>query len=120
MRHYHCVSGEDASDELQQLWNAFRMPVVDYLLATDPEIDVTNDSPPFWALQPALDEVDGMPGVSREALRKVALAMLDRFDCDWTMASLGDRFREANRDLNAGLPDEALDAIANATAQRVV
>jgi hypothetical protein len=120
MRHYHCVAGDNTSDELVELWNNFRMPIVDYLLDTDPEVDYAVDPRAEWPLYRALVGAEETPGASREGVRKVALALLDRFDCDWTMATLADRFSDANRDLGAGLPDEALQVIADATAQRTV
>jgi hypothetical protein len=120
LRHYHCVSNGDTSDELLELWNAFRLPIVDYLLDSDPEVDFTLDPRTIWPLHRALAKVEDSPGASAEQVRTVALAMLDRFECDWTLASLGDRFREANQALKAGLPDEAFQAIDDALAQREV
>jgi hypothetical protein len=96
------------------------MPIVDYLLDTDPEVDYAVDPRAESPLYRALVGAEETPGASREGVRKVVLALVDRFECDWTMATLAGRFRDANRDLGAGLPDQALRVIADATAQRTV
>jgi hypothetical protein len=118
LRHYLCVSSGGVTAELMALWNDFRISLVDYLLETDPEVDYTVDPRMAQPLYRALMTVDD--GDTREGLRKVALTLLDRFDCSWTMASLGDHFRDADRDVGAELPDEALQVIADATAKRTV
>lgn len=71
-----------------QFWNQFRISVVDFLIMTDPE--TTTFKPSYRdPLFDALTTMSESSGVG--AVRRLALRLLDSYDCDWNAANLPDK-----------------------------
>lgn len=87
-----------------EFWNAFRFSVVDFLIQSEPSFEnvrtVSQSFPLFKALK-RIEELGGRPGAQR-----LALDLLERFECDWSMKSLPDIMLRINRE--RGLMNEAI------------
>jgi hypothetical protein len=79
-----------------EFWQDFRYSVVDYLIRSEPafkNVAIQSDERPLYR---ALRRIEAASSV--EATQRLALELLDRFDCDWTAPSLGQHMLEINRE----------------------
>jgi hypothetical protein len=107
--HYDaCFGGSGESSVDQNLWNDFRLSVVEYLLQTDPSAAAGEQSALAGPLFKALMTLEARKGVTRANVRSLALALIDRFACDWTADSLVEHTAKVNDELGRPVPDQAL------------
>jgi hypothetical protein len=97
-QHYgRCLPGLSAD-----LWNQFRLSVVEFLIASEPGT----------AYQPAihfplLESLRLMSDdAGAEPVRRLALRLLDRFDCDWTAENLVEKLVPIAADV--GVPEQVV------------
>lgn len=107
--HYDACFGGDGEPTVDgDLWNDFRLSVVEYLLQTDPAAAAGERSPLAGPLFDALMALEARDGVTRANVRSFALALIDRFGCGWNAGSLVEHMMKVNEDLEQPLPEQAL------------
>jgi hypothetical protein len=107
--HYDaCFGGSGESTVDESLWNDFRLSVVEYLLQTDPAAAAGEQSAMAGPLFDALLALEAHEGVTRADVRSLALALIDRFGCDWTADSLMEHAAKVNEELGGLVPEPAL------------
>jgi hypothetical protein len=107
--HYDaCFGGDGESTVDGNLWNDFRLSVVEYLLQTDPAAAAGEQSALAGPLFDALMALEARDGVTRANVRSLALALIDRFGCGWTAGSLAEHVMKVNEELEQPLPEQAL------------
>jgi len=98
----HFERCEDAMANRVQFWNEFRLSLVDFLVVTDsatafrPRTD--------YPLQATFHRIAAAAGLP--ATRRLALQLIDRFDCDWDAATLPDRIAAVAAEV--GVPEDAV------------
>jgi hypothetical protein len=97
------------------LWNEFRLGVTGYLLSTDLNDDAK--TLPYGAykegvMAKALKSIEAELQGNHVPVRKLALALLDRFQCDWTRQPLPQTIQAINEELKLIPPESITKAFA--------
>ena len=91
------------------------MSMVDYVIVTEPDSTDLRNSPLFsqsTRIFRTLKKMEASPGVGTGPVRKIALGLLDRFDCNWTSESIVDNVLAINREQSL-MPEQVVrDAFA--------
>ena len=92
-----CFSKDTGASKVDvSFWQEFRHSLVDYLIQTQPEFkDVINVGKgyPLFASMQSLEKQAGA-----DAAKRMAIELLDRFDCDWSRANLRDQMIKINQE----------------------
>jgi hypothetical protein len=94
------------------LWNDYRNGVVEYLIASDPELESSPASE--WLRQARffswLQELDARDDVPAGGGRSLALVLLDSYVCSWTWQTIRRGIVTLNEKAGAPLPQDAVAA----------
>src|SRR5688500_998366 len=85
-QHYRCVKGADISLTASRISNDLRQSVIDFVLTSEP--GSTYGSRSHSLLLEALTTMGQSNDI--ENVRRLALRLLERFDCDWNWTDLLD------------------------------
>lgn len=118
LKHYDKCFGEGATQPATQTWNDFRYSLTDYLIRTDPVIAGSLDTATlypesYWQLARILNKLDTDPQTDQESVRKLALALPDRYQCDWDFQSNLSHALEINQELHLVSDQSIRDAFAS-------
>ena len=97
------------------LWNNFRLSTSGYLLQTDSDAGIAQGARNYdFPLFHTLKRIEsGLNGDTTEPVRRLALALLEQFDCDWANENLENKVLAINRELNL-MPNNVIqDAFNN-------
>jgi hypothetical protein len=113
-----CMNG-DGMD--LSLWNEYRHSLVEYLLQTDPDEPVRYYwGAPEMKLFQSLLRLDSTDGVDRQAMRRLAVGLLERYGCEWrSWAALADGILATNGELGSPVAGAQLErALAGGVAPK--
>ncbi|MDJ0945581.1 MAG: hypothetical protein QNJ30_19105 [Kiloniellales bacterium] len=96
-RHIERCFAQGAAQPDVQFWNQFRYAVVDYLIQSNAEFSKVAFVGSTYPLFAALKAIEGIAGA--KATQRLGLALLDRFDCDWSYDRLEAEMLAINADL---------------------
>jgi hypothetical protein len=100
-------------------WNSFRNGVTDYILSTTQvPIPIPNRYQQDQIIDKALRQIEAELSNKRESVFQLALALLDRYDCDWTEQNLKQKIMAINEELKLMPPEIITRAFATAVATR--
>lgn len=77
-------------------WNEFRHSVVGYLIQTQPEFKDVSNVGTQYDFYEALKMIEAQTGA--EPVKRLALELLERFQCDWNRDVIADRMLEISDD----------------------
>lgn len=97
-RNYSRCFAADKPQPDANFWNQFRYALVDYLIQSHPDFSKVTNVGSTFPLFAALKTMEGKSNV--KATQRLALALLDRFECDWTNDRLQGEMLEINKDLD--------------------
>lgn len=92
-----------------EFWNGFRYAVVDYLIQSVPEFGDLQLMSGYPQNRNLFESLKRLEGGDPEPVRRLALALLERFDCDWTFANLKEKVLAIN-DEGGFMPRERIEA----------
>ncbi len=102
--HYdECFKGRQNQNAVE-LWNDFRHSLIAYILSTeekltgDPKRPLALEFHLLSSLSASLKSLEAKVG--KEAVRKLVLALLERYQCDWTKRNLSQNILRVNNELN--------------------
>lgn len=75
-----------------EFWNEFRHSVVGYLIQTQPDFKDVSNFGTRYEFYEALKAIEARTGA--EPVKRLALELLERFECDWSREVLADRMIE--------------------------
>lgn len=115
-KHYgRCFeNGATPSGEVLFFWNDFRNSLMDYVISTEPDgsrmVGITKGFD--WKFSRVLKEMEKNLQGDPQPVRKLALALLDQYDCDWTKANFLKNALAVNDELKI-MPNKVIeDAVA--------
>lgn len=118
-KHYVRCLGENADRNLTEVrvWNEVRLGAIGYLItSTVPEAKASALFARPSALGSALTLMEAEHPGDRPAVNKLAVAVLDRFECDWRVETLPAKVANLNRELKL-LPDHTITKAFAAAAE---
>jgi hypothetical protein len=98
-------------------WNDFRYGVTDYILSTT-RVPFPDNYTRDRMIDKALSQMEAELPDKRESMLKLALALLDRYECDWTPQNLEQKILAINEELKLIPPEIITRAFATAMARR--
>lgn len=101
----------------QAYWNEFRYSVVDYLIHSVPEFKEVNILGLKYPLFRVLGRLEARVG--KESVKRLALELLTRYECDWSQANIADRMTAIVKERGlapAGAVAQAFEEIAREPA----
>ena len=86
--------GDRKAQPSTQWWNEFRYSTIDYLIQTQKEFSGVTTIGAQFRFFAALKSIDATAGV--EQTTRLALELLNRYDCDWTADTIADHMLKIN------------------------
>jgi hypothetical protein len=108
-------TGGSPSSANFRAWNDFRYGVTDYILSTT-RVPFPADYHRAQMIDKALSQMEAELPDKRESVLKLALALLDRYKCDWTPQNLEQEILAINKELKLIPPEIITKAFATAVA----
>lgn len=107
-RNFAKCFGKGASSTDDVYWSEFRFSTVDYIVSTEQkksgEGKYINFSVDYnYRLYQIFTQMQSDLNRNAEPVRKLAIALLDRYQCDWSDANIQENMIRTNRELNLGL-----------------
>jgi len=94
-------------------WQEFRFSLVDYLIQTQPEFKNVVTVGQSFALFATMQSLEKLAGA--DATKRMAIELLDRFNCDWNRANLRDQMIKINSE-RGFMPAEAIAKVVSTPA----
>jgi hypothetical protein len=91
-----CWERDDNVRPDTQWWNEFRYSAIDYLIQTQKDFSGVTTIAKQFRFFAALKTIEATAGV--EQTTRLALELLNRYDCDWTRDTIADRMLKINDD----------------------
>jgi hypothetical protein len=97
-QHFDRCFGGGATRADPSFWNRFRHAVVGYLIQSNPDFSKVTNIGSTYPLFTALKAIEVQAGT--KATQRLGIALLERFDCDWTDQRLKKEMLAINSDLS--------------------
>jgi hypothetical protein len=116
-KHYARCIGDSKRRTDVDFWQDFRYSVTEYVLKTEQNLTgegaytgLPVESSKVYRL---LKQVEAKSGGNTRAVRKLSLALLDQYDCDWTFRNVVQKVSDVNRKTGT-VPDAVIVGAAKA------
>lgn len=108
--------GAQTPNETISFWNDFRHSLTDYILSTEPggsRMIANFGRSTQWSLLEVLRQMEKNLQGNSKPVREMALALLDRYECDWTEANFLEKALVVNQKLKIMEDRIIQDAVAD-------
>ena len=102
-KHFARCWGNNRSGDFR-FWNDFRHGAADYVLLSEPTLSGEGQYPAMqmsnYRVYRVLKQIETLLGGETARTRKLSLALLDEYQCDWTYDNFQQNVLEVNQKLN--------------------